>query len=98
MDYIEKFYKHKDLWFQTISCLSEIDCYCSLAKCAMKMGDTNCQPEFSNKNYFDLKNMYHPCLVKAGYKMVPNDTEFKEGVTGLLVTGPNMGGKSTLLR
>lgn len=42
--------------------------------------------------------MYHPCLKKAGYEMVSNDTIFDEKTELLLVTGPNMGGKSTLLR
>lgn len=57
---------------------------------------------------------YHPCLVKSfsGGEITPNDvqlglipgqekatsTSFKEGVTTLLITGPNMGGKSTLMR
>jgi DNA mismatch repair ATPase MutS len=42
--------------------------------------------------------MIHPCLDKNGVEMVPNDTEFSQGINTLLVTGPNMGGKSTLLR
>lgn len=30
--------------------------------------------------------------------LVPNDTVFDDNVVAMLVTGPNMGGKSTLLR
>ena len=53
--------------------------------------------------------MRHPCIVATGLKFVPNDTVLGElvGSVGkikseahhvLLVTGPNMGGKSTILR
>lgn len=46
--------------------------------------------------------MKHPCVVLSGTKknFVPNDTYIntEEGQGVLLVTGPNMGGKSTLLR
>ncbi|KRX06928.1 P-loop containing nucleoside triphosphate hydrolase [Pseudocohnilembus persalinus] len=98
-EYIMKFYKHRDQWFQAIQCLKELDCLCSLAKCSRNMGNTLCKPQFTNqKGVFELKGMYHPCMLKQGIDMVPNDTVFEKGVTGLLVTGPNMGGKSTLLR
>ena len=45
--------------------------------------------------------MIHPCVkLDNGKQFVPNDTwiepEKDQGV--LLVTGPNMGGKSTILR
>lgn len=47
--------------------------------------------------------MRHPCVVgnSSGHKdFIPNDTIFDKNKdeTLLLVTGPNMGGKSTLLR
>ena len=42
--------------------------------------------------------MFHPCMIKAGFKMTPNDTVFKNDINAFLITGPNMGGKSTLLR
>jgi DNA mismatch repair ATPase MutS len=37
-------------------------------------------------------------MKRAGFEMVANDTIFEKGVNVLMVTGPNMGGKSTLLR
>ena len=46
--------------------------------------------------------MYHPCVATSGFtkSFVPNDTLLGiENVPPfLIVTGPNMGGKSTLLR
>jgi DNA mismatch repair protein MSH6 len=54
----------------------------------------------------DLQQVRHPCLVlPVGQEAIPNDTKLggEEGHSGstprmLLLTGPNMGGKSTLLR
>jgi DNA mismatch repair protein MSH6 len=46
--------------------------------------------------------MIHPCVKLAnGKAFIPNDTQIQGGEDGdgcLLVTGPNMGGKSTILR
>ncbi|VDK33025.1 unnamed protein product [Taenia asiatica] len=66
-----------------------------------------------NKPFLEIMGGYHPCLVKSfsGGEITPNDVQlglipgrqatsasFKEGVTTLIITGPNMGGKSTLMR
>ncbi|VDM18764.1 unnamed protein product [Hydatigera taeniaeformis] len=66
------------------------------------------------KPFLEIVSGYHPCLVKSfsGGEITPNDVQlglipgqkratsvnFKDGVTTLLITGPNMGGKSTLMR
>jgi len=52
-----------------------------------------------NKNpLFDVKGMHHPCLIQNDKKpFVPNDVNLSN-LTTILITGPNMGGKSTLLR
>ncbi|KAH9286596.1 DNA mismatch repair protein Msh6 [Echinococcus granulosus] len=66
------------------------------------------------KPFLEIEGGYHPCLVRSfsGGEITPNDvqlgpilgqekatsTGFKVGVTTLLITGPNMGGKSTLMR
>lgn len=45
--------------------------------------------------------MIHPCMNLSGDKtFIPNDTLLDPSMNQyvLLVTGPNMGGKSTLLR
>ena len=64
-----------------------------------------CRPVFITDNeghaLLDLKQMRHPCVTLSNSKnFVPNDTliDPSKGQTLLLVTGPNMGGKSTLLR
>lgn len=62
-----------------------------------------------NKPYLELREMRHPCIANTGVNFIPNDTvigrlsenakEAEEPAQNiLLVTGPNMGGKSTILR
>jgi DNA mismatch repair protein MSH6 len=65
------------------------------------------KPEFielstSKKPILELKNLRHPCyqmVMKDSSKknFIPNDVFLGEPYA-LLITGPNMGGKSTLLR
>ncbi|VDL18602.1 unnamed protein product [Hymenolepis diminuta] len=66
------------------------------------------------KPFLEIVSGYHPCLTRSfsGGEITPNDvqlglipgqeekttTGFKPGATTLLITGPNMGGKSTLMR
>lgn len=62
---------------------------------------TKCRPKFlksTSEATFRLKGMTHPCIALTGVDFVSNDTIFENNVNLLLVTGPNMGGKSTLLR
>ncbi|EAS01389.2 DNA mismatch repair MutS family DNA-binding domain protein (macronuclear) [Tetrahymena thermophila SB210] len=96
------FYQNRELLYQAVNCIGELDCLCSLAKCSLNL-KIRCKPTFIpeslNKNVFELIEMYHPQLLKENKKnLVPNDTIFEDNVTCMLVTGPNMGGKSTLLR
>lgn len=97
--YFKKFYDRHSLWNQVIACLGELDCLCSLAHLAQTMR-VSCRPKFhkSNEPIFELKEMIHPCLAKSGVNFIPNDINFEKDKNVFLVTGPNMGGKSTLLR
>ena len=65
-------------------------------------------PEEDTPPFLDLKGSRHPCITKTffGDDFIPNDIligcEEEEEDNGkgycVLVTGPNMGGKSTLMR
>lgn len=53
----------------------------------------------SDEREFKLVEAYHPCLLKdTSIEWVPNTIKFSDSIDTLLLTGPNMSGKSTLLR
>ena len=100
VDLFKQFYERNAYWQQVISCLGELDCLCSLAQLAIEM-NFNCRPEvlpLGKGSTFELKGMVHPCLARENPKFVANDILFNSPENIFLITGPNMGGKSTLLR
>lgn len=100
-----RFHEQKDIWTSLVSVLSEVDCLISLAIASSCSDISMTRPEFvpeeNGAPIFDVKAMIHPCVrLSGGKNFIPNDTFISpgEGQGLLLVTGPNMGGKSTLLR
>jgi len=71
--------------------LSEIDVLTSWATFISISNENWCKPTFGT----DLKGyqMRHPCVKKC----VSNDIQMKDCKT-IILTGPNMGGKSTYIR
>ena len=60
------------------------------------------KPQILSSEYgpqLELKEAFHPCVATSGFTkhFIPNDVSLTDP-RFLLVTGPNMGGKSTLLR
>ena len=99
MDVFKKFYEKQNFWLQAISLLAELDCLVRLSKHITDMSPYSCRPTFTkDKNVFKLQQVFHPCLIEFVPKFVPNDIEFSKDIQALLITGPNMGGKSTILR
>jgi len=66
----------------------------SLAYLAIEQSYT--RPQFSSNNQLILKNSRHP-VVEQKHHFISNTIRMKEGEC-LLLTGPNMAGKSTLMR
>ena len=56
-----------------------------------------CRPEIQETDRLDISGARHPVLEADG-RFVPNDVRFDAKRRFLLLTGPNMGGKSTYLR
>ena len=56
-----------------------------------------CRPEILESDRLDISGARHPVLESDG-RFVPNDVRFDAKRRFLLLTGPNMGGKSTYLR
>ncbi|MBP5683241.1 MAG: DNA mismatch repair protein MutS [Bacteroidales bacterium] len=80
--------------------VASIDCLCSFAQAAI---DNNyCRPIIDEGNSIDIKAGRHPVIEKqlpVGEEYIPNDV-FLDNDTQqiMMITGPNMAGKSALLR
>eukprot|EP01130_Rhizamoeba_saxonica_P017361 TRINITY_DN8395_c0_g1_i2.p1 TRINITY_DN8395_c0_g1~~TRINITY_DN8395_c0_g1_i2.p1 ORF type:complete len:965 (-),score=179.37 TRINITY_DN8395_c0_g1_i2:107-3001(-) len=101
--YIQDFDQHYETWISAIRCVSEIDCLLSNSIVStVAVHDTLCRPEFieSEDSILNITNMYHPCMVdRMGDSFIPNSISLGgENPKTMVLTGPNMGGKSTLLR
>ncbi|KAM9984341.1 hypothetical protein ACTFIZ_004049 [Dictyostelium cf. discoideum] len=88
-----------------ITKLSQLDCLLSLYKVSFQSSIQMCRPLFvssDQRGFIDVKDMRHPCIYsKSGDDFIPNDISLntENNPPSLMVlTGPNMGGKSTLLR
>ena len=79
--------------------LAEIDVYCSLAEVAVN--NRYMRPELNESNTIVMKNGRHPVVERGSNNegFVPNDTYLgNEDVQLIILTGPNMSGKSTYLK
>jgi DNA mismatch repair protein MutS len=82
----------------TAEAIAELDVYCGLAQVAGERGYT--RPEFGAESRIDIVDGRHPVMEAIpGLAFVPNDLHAApQGERFILLTGPNMGGKSTFLR
>lgn len=79
-------------------CIASLDAYQSLAAVAFRNG--YCKPSISAKGKLEIIDGRHP-VVESGLKdgFIPNNTLLDEKENRLLIlTGPNMAGKSTYMR
>lgn len=80
------------------SIVAQIDVYQSLASKASH--NAYVRPVFNDQHIIDIENGRHGVIeqVISRQKYVPNDLHIHEDAPILLITGPNMGGKSTYMR
>ncbi len=82
------------------SLVARIDCLMSFARLAKK--HNYCRPEINESLVIDIKEGRHPVIeqqLELGESYVPNDVYLdNEGQQILMITGPNMSGKSAVLR
>ena len=108
----KKFDDHYMLWSRAIQCLSILDVLVSLAMYVKNAEHEMCRPEIvlvegGAKPFVDIRNGRHPCLAKTfSGDFIPNDVVMGSADASsswqrnnlMILTGPNMGGKSTLMR
>jgi len=85
---------------QNARVLASIDCLSSFAMVAKKQN--YCKPSINEANVLDIKEGRHPVIeaqMPVGEQYVPNDVYLDDLSQQIIViTGPNMAGKSALLR
>ncbi len=84
---------------RTADGLASLDVLISLATVAEERG--YCKPHMDESDVIDIKDGRHPVIeaMRLGERFVPNDTRLDGGENQILmITGPNMAGKSTYMR
>ena len=84
---------------KTAYALAKLDVYCSLAEVAQRYNYT--MPEVDYSDVIEIKDGRHPVVERFSSEtyFVPNDTSMDGGKNRfMLITGPNMAGKSTYMR
>ncbi len=82
------------------SLIARLDCFLSFAKLASE--NNYCKPELNTSNIIDIKAGRHPVIEKQlppDQPYISNDTLLdSDNQQIMIITGPNMSGKSALLR
>ncbi|XP_071339367.1 DNA mismatch repair protein Msh3 isoform X2 [Trachinotus anak] len=101
INFLDQFGEHYHTMKKAISHLATMDCLFSLAEVA-KQGDY-CRPEVcENRCQIMIRDGRHPAidlLMGENNQYVPNHTQLQgDGRRTMIITGPNMGGKSSYIR
>lgn len=93
LDYLSQIQKNANL-------IAQVDCLLSYAKVAKE--NKYIRPEVSDSDILDIKNGRHPVIEKQlpiGESYIANDVVLDSNTQQIImITGPNMAGKSALLR
>lgn len=82
---------------KTADALSELDSILSLAVCSEEYNLV--RPVINEDGIINIKDGRHPVVeIVSKEEYVPNDCVMENGINTLLITGPNMSGKSTYMR
>ncbi|KAF9225721.1 DNA mismatch repair protein Msh6 [Gyrodon lividus] len=91
----------RGVWLRAVRVLAELDCLFSLAKSSAAIGEPSCRPEFveGDAAFLEFEELRHPTLADLRESFISNDVKLGGDVGRIvLLTGPNMGGKSTAMR
>ena len=81
---------------QAAAALAELDGLNALASRALQLNWA--EPEFTDEIVVDIDQGRHPVVEQQVEQFIANDTRLSPARRMLLITGPNMGGKSTYMR
>lgn len=83
-------------WQQIGAIVAQIDVLTGFATLAEQRNW--CRPEFVKQPGIELRGARHPVVETTIEQYVPNDCVLSPGKAFIILTGPNMGGKSTYMR
>ncbi|KAM0829156.1 hypothetical protein ACQ4PT_067060 [Festuca glaucescens] len=104
---VELFVGKASEWSLVINAISVVDVLRSFAAMALSSSCTLCRPRILVKDkvpILRMKGLWHPyAFAESATGPVPNDLSLGQDLSGhnrfaFLLTGPNMGGKSTIMR
>ncbi|KAK1662174.1 hypothetical protein QYE76_050333 [Lolium multiflorum] len=104
---VELFVGKASEWSLVINAISVVDVLRSFAAMALSSSCTMCRPRILVKDkvpILRMKGLWHPyAFAESATGPVPNDLSLGQDLSGhnrfaFLLTGPNMGGKSTIMR
>lgn len=80
----------------TLDILGDLDFIFAKSKYSITIQGT--EPEINSEKYISLKNAKHPVLLNVIEKVIPNDVEIGKDFNIMIITGPNTGGKTVILK
>ncbi|KAJ6547415.1 muts domain V-domain-containing protein [Mycena capillaripes] len=97
LDFLDEVTAHYAILRDAVNKLAIADCLLSLAQVALR--DNYVKPQFTESATFEIIEGRHP-MVEAlrSDPFVPNSVLFSEDGRSKVITGPNMGGKSSCVR
>ncbi len=94
---LERILKELSLLQDMATAIAEIDVLCNLAERAVSL-NFNC-PTLSENSGIEIIKGRHPVIEQVNKNpFIPNDLSLNDQRKMLIITGPNMGGKSTYMR
>lgn len=95
---VQKVLKEVVIVQQLASKVGEIDCLLSFAKASIEYNFS--RPEVTKNGKLEIKGGRHPVIERiiGKHNFVPNDTLLDDKQQLIIITGPNMAGKSVLMR
>lgn len=97
-DLLHALLKDVALLDEVASIISSLDAIYSLSEVSKQPGYV--KPEFHQERIIDVTNSVHPMLQmsRQNEDIIPNDIQMNQDEDVMIITGPNMGGKSTYMR
>ncbi|KAJ3164440.1 Mismatch repair protein msh3 [Geranomyces variabilis] len=95
-EFVKEIADKYELLRDTVQSVATLDCLFSLATVAMQPG--YCKPKFAEDVTIQVEEGRHPMVEGLVADYVANDIDMTSEKRCLLITGPNMGGKSSYVR